>query len=220
MTSSQLTALQRELLEAFFERERRFFLTGGAALGGFYLGHRPSEDLDLFALAPTSLEDAEVALADAAASLGATIRSLRRFPDFRRFLVERRDEKTVVDLVVDRAPQIEIEKPTIGRIRIDSLREIAANKLCTLLSRCEPKDLVDLKAVLESGGDLEQALKDAEAKDAGASAANLAFVLGQWRIGSGAALPGGVDPDAAERFREQLVARLVDLAFPRRGDPD
>jgi hypothetical protein len=124
-----------------------------------------------------------------------------------------------VDLVLDRAPQIEIEKPNIGQIRIDSLREITANKVCTLLSRCEPKDLVDLRAILESGGNLEQALKDAEKKDAGASAANLAFVLGQWRIGSEASLPGGVEPGAAERFREQLVARRVDLAFPGRGKP-
>jgi hypothetical protein len=36
----RLTSLQRDLLAAFFEREKRFFLTGGAALAGFYFGHR------------------------------------------------------------------------------------------------------------------------------------------------------------------------------------
>ena len=35
---SKLTALQRDVLEAFFQRERGFFLTGGAALAGFHLG--------------------------------------------------------------------------------------------------------------------------------------------------------------------------------------
>lgn len=31
----RLTGLQRALLAAFFAREQRFVLTGGAALGGF-----------------------------------------------------------------------------------------------------------------------------------------------------------------------------------------
>lgn len=47
-SKSKLTRLQRELLEAFFARERRFFLTGGAALAGFHLHHRVTHDLDLF----------------------------------------------------------------------------------------------------------------------------------------------------------------------------
>ena len=45
---SKLTALQRDVLDAFFQRERGFFLTGGAALAGFHLGHRATDDLDLF----------------------------------------------------------------------------------------------------------------------------------------------------------------------------
>lgn len=51
MDSSQpdpLTDLQRDLLREFFAREQRLFLTGGAALAGFYLHHRKTEDLDLF----------------------------------------------------------------------------------------------------------------------------------------------------------------------------
>ena len=214
LPDSRLTRLQHDVLEAFFEREDRFFLTGGAALAGFHLRHRSSEDLDLFVLAPNALGEAEQVLGAATGVCGATMRSVRRFPEHLRFLVERGEEKTVVDLVLDRAPQIEPEKSRIGRIRIDSMREIAANKICTLLGRSEPKDLVDLKAILDSGVSLEQALRDAETKDAGASAANLAFVLGQWRIGPKAVLPGDADPVEVERFREQLVAQLARLAFP------
>ena len=39
-----------DFLTAFFQREHRFFLTGGAALVGFHLGHRETYDLDLFTL--------------------------------------------------------------------------------------------------------------------------------------------------------------------------
>src|ERR1044071_3340373 len=53
---SKLTALQREVLDAFFQRERGFFLTRGAAIVGFYLGHRTTDDLDLFTSQPAAFE--------------------------------------------------------------------------------------------------------------------------------------------------------------------
>jgi len=43
-----LTELQGEILRRFFARRDEFFLTGGAALVGFHLGHRETHDLDLF----------------------------------------------------------------------------------------------------------------------------------------------------------------------------
>jgi hypothetical protein len=45
---SKLSPLQLAVIRAFFEREHDFFLTGGAALAGFHLGHRTTGDLDLF----------------------------------------------------------------------------------------------------------------------------------------------------------------------------
>ena len=65
---SRLTPLQRDLLDAFFAREQRLFLTGGGALAGFYLGHRTTEDLDLFTLPGLDLADAAHALDEAARS--------------------------------------------------------------------------------------------------------------------------------------------------------
>ena len=47
---SKLRPLQQKFLQAFFSKEKRFFLSGGAALAGFYLGHRETHDLDLFTL--------------------------------------------------------------------------------------------------------------------------------------------------------------------------
>ena len=46
--SKALTALKRDFLIAFFDRSQAFFLTGGSALGVFYLQHRRSYDLDFF----------------------------------------------------------------------------------------------------------------------------------------------------------------------------
>ena len=61
---SKLTALQRDVLDAFFQRERGFFLTGGAALAGFHLGHRTTDDLDLFARDALAFERGRFVLAD------------------------------------------------------------------------------------------------------------------------------------------------------------
>lgn len=46
--SNACTPLKRDFLRLWFAQEQRFFLTGGSALGLFYLDHRRSYDLDLF----------------------------------------------------------------------------------------------------------------------------------------------------------------------------
>ncbi len=52
-----LSALQQELLVAFFDRTDLFFLTGGAALAGFDLKHRDTKDLDLSATATVDIHE-------------------------------------------------------------------------------------------------------------------------------------------------------------------
>ena len=78
---NQLSPLQEDLLHAFFQREDRFFLTGGAALVGFYLGHRQTHDLDLFTL-EDALDRGMSALGGAARDLGATIEAIQAAPIF------------------------------------------------------------------------------------------------------------------------------------------
>src|SRR5262245_5730731 len=108
--ASRLSALQADLLHSFFAREQRFFLTGGGALAGFYLGHRDTDDLDLFSPPGPDLADAARALEDAAAACAASTKALRTYPDFRRLLISRGEERCIVDLVIDRAPRIEEQK--------------------------------------------------------------------------------------------------------------
>ena len=69
--TSRLGHFQREVLEAFFRKEQRFFLSGGAALVGFHLGHRETDDLELFVT--------EDVLEEGLAALGAAVRELGQF---------------------------------------------------------------------------------------------------------------------------------------------
>jgi hypothetical protein len=216
---SRLTALQRDLLEAFFAREGRLFLTGGGALAGFYLGHRTTEDLDLFGAPGLDLAEPARALEDAARALGATVAPRSTFPDFRRLLVTRGAETCLVDLVVDRAPVVDAAKAQFGAVRVDTEREIAANKICTLLSRSEIKDLVDLTALVRTGIDLDRAFADARRKDSGAEPATLAWLLEQLAIGPDAVLPSGISAEALLAFRDELVKKLRAMAFDEARRP-
>lgn len=213
MVNSRLTPLQREILDAFFQRENRFFLTGGAALSGFYLGHRETHDLDLFTLTD-ALDDGVALVGEIARETGASFESIQTAPDFRRLLVRRGPEALIVDLVRERAPQLASEKALVEGIRVDSPEEIFANKLCALLSRSEIRDLVDVRALEKAGYGLEDSLAAAAQKDAGLTPAQLGWVLGQMKLGEDAITTSDVSVEELRQYLVDLIARLGRLAFP------
>ncbi len=213
MANAKLSNLQNDFLQAFFSRENRFYLTGGAALVGFYFGHRETSDLDLFTL-ENEIENGFALARDAARSLGATIEPIQTAPDFRRLLVTRGNEAMVVDLVREYVFQLEREKREINGIRIDSPEEILANKLCALLSRSEIRDLVDVHALEQAGFSLEEALQTAAKKDTGLTPAQLAWVLHQIRLGDDALPPGDISVTELRGYLNDLTDRLKQLAFP------
>ncbi len=214
-SESRLTPLQSDLLAAFFEHTQRFFLTGGGALAAYYLHHRDTRDLDLFASGDVDIAEGVRALAEAAVAIGATARILQESGDFKRFSVSRGEALTLVDLVIDRAPQVNATKAAYGKVLVDQPGEIAANKLCALLDRTEVRDLVDLKLLLASGLQLSDVVRDAQRKHMGADPATLAWVLSQSRPVAAAVVPEGMSPAEIDAFREELIAELTRMAVPK-----
>lgn len=213
MAASKLTALQNEFLNAFFLREDRFFLTGGAALAGFYLGHRETHDLDLFTVSD-ALDDGFVLATKIALEGGASFESIQTAPDFRRLLIRRGTDAVLIDLVRDRVVQIVADKPITRGIRIDPPEEILANKLCALLSRSEIRDVVDVRALETAGYRVEDALPAAHLKDTGLTPAQLSWVLGEIRLGDDLVPPGGLSRDELRQYLDDLISRLARVAFP------
>ena len=211
--NSQLSPLQRDLLDRFFRLEKGFFLTGGGALAGFHLGHRQTHDLDLF-VTSDRLQEGEAALRESARQLGATLESIRTSPEFRRWLVRRGEESVIVDLVLDRTPQGQPQKQKFGEIIVDPVSEILANKLCTLLSRAEVRDLVDVLAIERAGHKVESAVDLAARKDGGLTPGQLAWVLSEIELSDDADIPGGVSPAELRAFLSDLQNRLTRLAYP------
>lgn len=213
-SADKLTPLQRETLRAFFRNERGFYLTGGAALAGFHLRHRETNDLDFFTPDEDAFERGRHALEAAAESVGAALVVRQHAPGFQRYVLTRGEEGLVVDLVWDRSWQVHEEKPERDGIRLDPPDEILANKLTTLLSRAEERDLVDVLLLERAGLSVEEALPAALAKDGGCTPAALAFVLSQVRIPEGIELPGAVHPAELRTYVEDLVRRLRRAAAP------
>ncbi len=213
MVKASLDNLQRDFLRAFFARENSFFLSGGAALVGFYFGHRETHDLDLFTL-ENDVENGFRLVNEVAKELNAGVEPIQTSPDFRRLLVKRDAESIVVDLVREYVFQISAEKPVINGIRVDSPEEIFANKLCALLSRSEIRDLVDVREFEKAGFSLENALQTAAQKDSGLTPAQLAWVLNQIKLGDDLQPPGDVAVSELRNYLDNLIDRLKRLALP------
>ncbi len=213
--SSKLTPFQRETLEAVFARSgESFFLTGGAALAGFHLGHRTTDDLDLFTVDAEAFQRSRYLLEEVARSLGATLEVRQDGPGFRRYALVRGVDALVVDTALERVAQLRPQKDRVGTILVDPPEEILANKLTAVAGRMEERDLVDLLWLERSGLRVEDALAAAQAKDGGATPATLAWLLSEVEIPDTARLPAGVTAAELRAFVADLVVRLRRAAVP------
>ena len=215
--SKALTTLKRDFLKAFFERSQAFFLTGGSALGIFYLQHRMSYDLDFFTT-DTSIQwhllDNEVrSISDC---IEAHCEAITAAPTFRRYELKRKQEQEILDFVVEMTPQIDVEKTHFGKLRVDTLREITVNKICTLIGRCELKDLVDLFFLNKRGFTVRDHFAEARRKEGGLDPAMISFILARTVIDK--APDYVIEPLDLVDFRafvRGLQLELAELAFPQ-----
>jgi hypothetical protein len=131
----------------------------------------------------------------------------------------RGDRSALVDLVADPVPLAEAPMAvTVGgaSFLVDTAHQILVNKLCAVMGRSEPRDLEDIKALLESGGDLQRALRDCPQQDAGFSPLTLAWAVRSLPLGRLTAALGwsAERREALERFRDAFVDRVVQHARP------
>jgi len=147
--SCYLAPEQREVLIGLARQPlvaSTFFLTGGTALAVFYLHHRLSKDIDLFSRVPFD----GGALAFLARSLWPREFTLvQESAAFVSFVAR----GTKVDLVHDPLSDDSV-RPRVAlvpevEVAVDGIADIAANKLCTVASRREPKDFVDLYLLMQ-----------------------------------------------------------------------
>ena len=219
MPAGNLTALQSRILRLLADVDPPWTLVGGAALAGFHTRHRFTRDLDLVWSGREELGVVRRKVGDRLRKAGLDVTDVQTAPAFARSRVADDDDVVLVDLVAEPfLPPLPPETVEVegASIRVASRRELLGDKLCALLERAELRDLDDVRALLETGGDLERALADAPAKDAGFSPLTLAWVLQGLPVARLAAAVG-LNDAAAERlalYRDRLVSRLLRLARP------
>jgi hypothetical protein len=182
-------------------------LVGGAGLS-LLLGHRTSDDLDLFGDIHEELGPVVRAIEHAARTAGSESRRVQEGPGFVRLEVADPTGMLRVDVAADTAQRIVAEPTLVGPIRVESLRDQRANKLVTLLGRSELRDLVDLYFIEQAGLPALDGFADAVAKDGGMDPAWFAWAVSQIIVRPlrGMLLPLGEDELRAFQVRLRLGA--------------
>lgn len=220
MALGKLTPLQERILVLLAGLAPPWTLSGGAALAGFHTAHRETRDLDLFWQGRSELGDIAEHVRERLADAGLTVASLQVRAAFSQFdVADSTGEHVVLDLIADPVPLSEppLLKAIGGTtVRVDSPHQILVNKLCAVLGRSEPRDLEDIKVLLERGGELERALRDCPQQDAGFSPLTLAWTLESLHVERLATALGWARERvyAVVEFKQTLIQRVLRSARP------
>jgi predicted nucleotidyltransferase component of viral defense system len=149
--SSILSENQKKLLKLLSIEKSicaHFYLTGGTALAEFYLHHRLSEDLDFFSEQEFDPQSISVILKKIQKS--ASIKKIEYQQSFNRNLFFLYTDTDIIKTEFTYFPFTRIEqKQKIGELFIDSLIDIATNKIFTIYQNPRSRDFIDLYAILK-----------------------------------------------------------------------
>ena len=143
---------QALVLEEFRKNSKlinNFYFTGGTALANYYFHHRYSVDLDFFSDKPFGLTTTIDILNQWSKKLDFTYK-LRTIEDITHIFNLTFDDNSVLKVDFAYYPYKRLEKGVNDKgIEIDSLKDIATNKLISIIQRSEVKDFVDLYFLLQ-----------------------------------------------------------------------
>lgn len=145
------TTIQQQFLEAVRHEPylvEKFYLTGGTALAACYLNHRESEDIDLFTDMPFDESIVIAAMGRITAHLRVKSTLAKIHERLRYDLKFPKNELLKVDFVFYDFKHIEPVNVLDG-LSVDSIGDIAVNKLLALSQRTASKDFVDLYFLLK-----------------------------------------------------------------------
>lgn len=159
MLPNILTSTQEKILRIIGNADKlreRFYLTGGTALAGFYLGHRYSEDLDFFSFEEVDPIGVEVFLKTHKSEIGFDSFEYQQSLNRNLYFLQFGEEELKMEFTY--FPFTQIEKPMEEQgLRIDSRQDIAVNKLFTIYQRSAARDYIDLYLLCKKEG---YAIKD------------------------------------------------------------
>ncbi|MEK7451571.1 MAG: nucleotidyl transferase AbiEii/AbiGii toxin family protein [Patescibacteria group bacterium] len=147
-----LTEEQESFLEAVSESPylvEKFYFTGGTPLAAFYLNHRLSEDIDLFSENEIFLPSINTFIGKIRKELRLTKVDYRQFfglHSFQLFFLNK--EILKVDFNYYPFPRIE-KGTTYKQLKVDSLLDIAVNKVHTIAMKPRARDFIDIYFIIK-----------------------------------------------------------------------
>lgn len=151
MSASILTGDQKLLLTTL-AREKSitssFYLSGGTALSEYYLHHRLSEDLDFFSEEEIDTEGLSILIKKVSAKAGITEVTFEQSFNRNLFFVRMAHSTVKTEFTYYPFPRIE-NGTNVGELSIDSLLDIAVNKVFTISQKPRSRDFIDLYCILK-----------------------------------------------------------------------
>ncbi len=145
--------MQRSFLELLGENKSiadNFYLTGGTALAAFYLRHRYSEYLDFFSEKEPDILQINVFLKNIKQRLGISKVDFQQSFNRNLFFLHTKGDVLKTEFTYFPFPRIEHGIREFG-ICVDSLIDIATNKLFSIYQRTHARDYVDLYLISRKG---------------------------------------------------------------------
>lgn len=124
-----------------------FYLTGGTALSEFYLHHRLSEDLDFFSEQEVDAQAISALFKKIKDTAGIAKVTFQQSFNRNLFLLELVNDSIKTEFTYFPFPRIEKGQMT-GSLAVDSLIDIAVNKLFTIHQKPRSRDFIDLYCIL------------------------------------------------------------------------
>jgi len=166
-----LTDIQKKILTHLKDIAEldAFYLTGGTALSRFYLGHRKSDDLDFFTSEEELIQPFSLKIEDALKKAGFKVERKRGFRSFVELAVSAHSESTIIHLALDSPYRLDpvIMAREFPGLKIDSLKDLAANKVLALFGRATLRDFVDVFFLTKEKFGKNELIPMAQKKDPG-----------------------------------------------------
>lgn len=145
-----LTKTQKLFLKLLGKQpfSKKFYLSGGTALAGFYIPYRFSEDLDFFSEEEAQVDEITAFLQSIKSDLGFESFDFNTSFNRNLFFLKLPSETLKLEFTYYPFPQLDNSKKEFG-IKVDSIEDIAVNKLFTIYQTPRSRDFIDLYMIIK-----------------------------------------------------------------------
>jgi predicted nucleotidyltransferase component of viral defense system len=191
----------------------KFYLTGGTCLARHYFHHRYSDDLDFFFLGEKySREEYELEFAKIAISLSKNFTSQITInaDTYKRIMLKDNNVDLKLEFIYEPYPHIGELQNHKGNL-IDTIENVAVNKLTAVQDRKAHKDFYDLMWLLKER-DFEEMMKLTELKMIPMDYEGTLMMLGGQAVSGTVLVSDEIDITPYNDFVKELKHKILDYA--------